>query len=64
MLTQWLEIKARGCCRHVFLVIVIDVIMRLRVGNFRLPVFDAPSAVLTWQANVLYIYLSSNSYSS
>ena len=20
MLTQWLEIKARGCCRHVFLV--------------------------------------------
>ena len=26
--------------------------------------FDAPSAGLTWQANVLYIYLSSNSYSS
>ena len=23
MLTQWLEIKARGCCRHVFLVKVI-----------------------------------------
>ena len=25
MLTQWLEIKARGCCRHVFLVIIIKV---------------------------------------
>ncbi len=23
MSTQWLEIKARGCCRHVFLVIII-----------------------------------------
>ncbi len=22
MLTQWLEMKARGCCRHVFLVLL------------------------------------------
>ena len=28
---------------------------------FRLPAFDAPSAVLTWQANVLYIFLPSYS---
>ncbi len=35
MLTQWLEIKARGCCRHVFLVSFI--VQRLGLFSARSP---------------------------